>query len=105
MKKAIAITLASALLAAALTGCGSQASAEKLSGSVSTNGSISMEKVIGTLSEQFMNDHSEVTVTYDATGSGTGIEATANGTCDIGLAYITGRLGQCALNLICSWKS
>lgn len=86
MKKAIAITLASALLAAALTGCGSQASAEKLSGSVSTNGSTSMEKVIGTLSEQFMNNHSEVTVTYDATGSGTGIEATANGTCDIGLA-------------------
>lgn len=45
-----------------------------------------MEKVIGTLSEQFMNDNPGVTITYDATGSGTGIEAVANGTCDIGLA-------------------
>ncbi len=57
-----------------------------LSGSVSTNGSTSMEKVIGVLSEQFMLDNSGVTVTYDATGSGTGIEAVSNGTCDIGLA-------------------
>ncbi len=57
-----------------------------LSGSVSTNGSTSMEKVIGTLSEQFMADNPGVTVTYDPTGSGTGIEAVKNGTCDIGLA-------------------
>ena len=45
-----------------------------------------MEKVIGILSEQFMEDNSDVTITYDATGSGTGIEAVSNGTCDIGLA-------------------
>ena len=45
-----------------------------------------MEKVIGILSEQFMEDNDGVTITYDATGSGTGIEAAANGTCDIGLA-------------------
>ena len=45
-----------------------------------------MEKVVGILSEQFMEDNGDVTVTYDATGSGTGIEAVANGTCDIGLA-------------------
>ena len=86
MKKVTAMILAAVMLLAVLTGCGSQATAGKLSGSVSTNGSTSMEKVIGTLSEQFMNDNSEVTVTYDATGSGTGIEAVANGTCDIGLA-------------------
>ena len=57
-----------------------------LSGSVSTNGSTSMEKVIGILSEQFMADHAGVSVTYDATGSGTGIEAVKNGTTDIGLS-------------------
>ena len=57
-----------------------------LSGSVSTNGSTSMESVIGVLSEQFMADNSGVKVTYDATGSGTGIESVSNGSCDIGLA-------------------
>ena len=57
-----------------------------LSGSVSTNGSTSMESVIGTLMEQFMADNPGVTITYDPTGSGTGIEAATNGTCDIGLA-------------------
>ena len=57
-----------------------------LSGSISTNGSTSMEKVIGALSEQFMADNSGVTITYDATGSGTGIESVSNGSCDIGLS-------------------
>lgn len=57
-----------------------------LSGSVSTNGSTSMESVIGTLMEQFMADNPGVTITYDPTGSGTGIESVSNGTCDIGLA-------------------
>jgi len=60
--------------------------ATTLSGTVSTNGSTSMEKVIGALSEQFMNDNSDVTVTYDPTGSGTGIQAVTDGTCDIGLS-------------------
>ncbi|MGM9614258.1 MAG: phosphate ABC transporter substrate-binding protein [Oscillospiraceae bacterium] len=87
MKKIVSIVLSSLLVLSALTGCGSSgASSSKLSGSVSTNGSTSMEKVIGILSEQFMNANSDVTITYDATGSGTGIEAVANGTCDIGLA-------------------
>ena len=57
-----------------------------LSGTVSTNGSTSMEKVIGALSEQFMTDNSGVSVTYDATGSGAGIEAASNGSADIGLS-------------------
>ena len=83
------LTLACAML---LTGCGksgggsSAKSGGDLSGNVSTNGSTSMEKVIGGLSEQFMNDNSGVKITYDATGSGTGIEAAKKGTCDIGLA-------------------
>ncbi len=57
-----------------------------LSGTVTTNGSTSMENVIGALGEQFMLDHPDVTFTYSATGSGAGIEAVSNGTCDIGLA-------------------
>ncbi len=61
-------------------------SASTLSGSVATDGSTSMEKVIGVLSEQFMNDNPGVSVTYDATGSGSGIESAANGTADIGLS-------------------
>ena len=57
-----------------------------LSGSVSTNGSTSMDKVIGALKEQFTIDNPNVTVTYDPTGSGAGIEAVKNGSADIGLA-------------------
>lgn len=68
------------------SGSAQQTSSSDLTGNVSTNGSTSMEKVIGNLSEQFMNDHSGVKITYDATGSGTGIESVSNGTCDIGLA-------------------
>ena len=101
MKKALALILTLALSLAALTSCGSKtetpadtntdSSAQTeapatLSGSVSTNGSTSMEKVIGALSEQFMADNSGVTVTYDPTGSGAGIEAASNGSADIGLA-------------------
>ena len=101
MKKTLALILPLALSLAALTGCGSKtetpadtntdSSAQTeapaaLSGSVSTNGSTSMEKVIGALSEQFMADNSGVTVTYDPTGSGAGIEAASNGSADIGLA-------------------
>ena len=101
MKKTLALLLTLALSMAALTGCGSKTDApaadstdsttgtEKpaaLSGSVSTNGSTSMEKVIGILSEQFMADNSGVSVTYDPTGSGAGIEAASNGSADIGLS-------------------
>ena len=82
MKKIICMALAAVLVLGLSVG----ANADKLSGNVSTNGSTSMEKVIGILSEQFMEDNSDVTITYDATGSGTGIEAVSNGTCDIGLS-------------------
>lgn len=83
MKKIIAIALAVVMAVAVLP---MSACAKGLSGTVSTNGSTSMEKVIGILSEQFMELSGDVTITYDATGSGTGIEAAANGTADIGLA-------------------
>lgn len=60
--------------------------AEKLSGTVSTDGSTSMEKVIGALGESFMAANDGVTFTYNPTGSGTGIKAILEGRCDIGLS-------------------
>ena len=60
--------------------------AQKLTGSVSTDGSTSMEKVIGALGESFMAANDGVSFTYNPTGSGTGIKALAEGRCDIGLS-------------------
>ena len=103
-KSALSIFAAAAVLALTLAGCGggndstdtsapadnsgSEASTTAVvSGTVSTNGSTSMEKVIGSLKEQFQKDNDgQVTVSYDATGSGAGIEAVTNGTTDIGLS-------------------
>lgn len=62
------------------------ADVQVLSGSVATDGSTSMEAVIGILSEAFMEDNPEITVTYNPTGSGSGIQAVINGRCDIGLS-------------------
>ncbi len=73
--------------AAADTSASADASASgDLSGSVSTDGSTSMEKVIGVLSEQFQNDNPGVTVTYNPTGSSSGITAAKEGSADLGLA-------------------
>ena len=96
MKKIIALVL-TALLALSLVACGSETKTDDadktedktstaLTGSVSTDGSTSMEKVIGALSESFMAQNSGVTVNYNPTGSGSGIKAVQAGTCDIGLA-------------------
>ncbi len=53
---------------------------------VATDGSTSMEKVVGALGEAFENENSGITFTYNPTGSGTGITAVAEGRCDIGLS-------------------
>ena len=58
----------------------------KLSGNVATDGSTSMEKIIGSLGEAFMEMNPDVNFTYNPTGSGTGIQAAIDGTCDIGLS-------------------
>lgn len=81
MKKLIPILLVSALALTLLAGC-----SPKESGSVSTDGSTSMEQVIGALGEAFEADHKGVTFTYNPTGSGSGITAVAEGRCDIGLS-------------------
>ena len=81
MKKRIGCIAAAMLLVFALVGCGNNAAKEP----VSTDGSTSMSKVIGSLSETFEAD-TGITVTYNATGSGSGIQAVEEGRCDIGLS-------------------
>ena len=79
MKKIISLLAVAVLLVCALTGCGRNKE------TVATDGSTSMNKVIGALGEAFETD-SSITVTYNATGSGAGIQAVQEGRCDIGLA-------------------
>ena len=98
MKKFIALLLA-AVLTLALAACGSKNNdnantdtntndntSTAVTGTVATDGSTSMEKVIGALSESFMANNADTTVTYNPTGSGSGITAVQEGTCDIGLS-------------------
>ena len=91
MKKIISLMVVAVLLVAALAGCGTintdtPKDNGQVSGTVSTDGSTSMEKVIGFLSEAYMEENSAVKVTYNPTGSGSGIKAVQAGSCDIGLA-------------------
>ena len=102
MKKILAFALSAVMALALLAGCGNQADnnssnndnggdagdtpAASVSGTVSTDGSTSMEKVIGALSESYMAANKDVTVNYNPTGSGAGITAVQEGTCDIGLS-------------------
>ena len=106
MKKAICMVLAAVMALALFAGCGASAPAateapaaaseapaaeapaagEELTGTVSTDGSTSMEKVIGALGESFMEANKGVTFTYNPTGSGSGITAVSEGRCDIGLS-------------------
>ncbi len=88
--KILALAMAIVLCVALMSGCGSSSSSSSssggLSGTVSTNGSTSMETVIAALIESFTAQYPDVTITYDPTGSGTGITAVSEGTCDIGLS-------------------
>ena len=84
-KRVIGLILVAVMLAAVLAGCGSKS----LNGSVSTDGSTSMEKVIGALGEAFTEANPDVNFTYNPTGSGSGITAVSEGRCDIGLSSRT----------------
>jgi phosphate transport system substrate-binding protein len=64
-----------------LTGCGRGGAATV----VTTDGSTSMEKVVGILGEAFAQQ-ADITVTYNPTGSGAGIQAVSQGRCDLGLS-------------------
>lgn len=73
------------------TGCSGDATSAagntaSVSGTVATDGSTSMEKVIGYLSEAYMEENPDVEVTYNPTGSSSGITAVSEGSCDLGLA-------------------
>ncbi|MGN0631618.1 MAG: phosphate ABC transporter substrate-binding protein [Ruminococcus sp.] len=84
MKKTIGLFAAAAVMCSLMAGC-SSSSNETENASVSTDGSTSMEKVIGVLGETF-EGNTGVAVTYNPTGSGSGIKAVSSGTCDIGLS-------------------
>ena len=108
MKKLISVLMASVLCVGILAGCGANKTAETVGTtetaetaetaetvgaaeteakdlSVSTDGSTSMEKVIGSLGEVFQEE-TGITFTYNPTGSGSGIKAVSEGRCDIGLS-------------------
>ena len=104
MKKRLSLVFAALMALSMIAGCGAsnskdaakdtsaapatsaQTSADAAAGTVSTDGSTSMEKVIGALGESFMQNNKGVTFTYNPTGSGSGIQAVSEGRCDIGLA-------------------
>lgn len=110
-KKLISLIAGAAIVAAATTGCSetatssvagtdssaagtsaseassaeaSSAATEELSGTLSMNGSTSMEKVIKAVNGAFMEKNKGVTVNLNLTGSGTGIQEASEGKCDIG---------------------
>ena len=96
MKKLFSLALTAALALSLLAGCGSKtngdtdtgstgnvdATASELTGTVNTNGSTSMEKVMKILIESF----AEETVNYTGSGSGAGVTSAIDGTADLGLA-------------------
>ena len=110
MKRISALLLSGALCLGLLAGCGggtsstpstapeqsaaattestapSDTGATEVTGTVNTNGSTSMESVMGSLIEAFREVQPGVTVNYTASGSGAGITGAQDGTCDIGLA-------------------
>lgn len=92
MKKILKFLLTSTLIITTLVGCGSSGEGDnntsdgnsQLSGSITMNGSTSMEKLSNSLAEVFMQKYPNVTVTAQFTGSSAGVEAVANKTVDIG---------------------
>ena len=93
MKKMICLLAVGILLVCALTGCGNS------NENVATDGSTSMNKVIGALGEAFEAD-TGIAVTYNATGSGAGIQAVQEGRCDIGLSSRDLKDGEKANGLV-----
>ena len=94
MKKLISLVLAALMALTLFAACGKTNDDNKdnnddnaeVTGTVSTDGSTSMEKVIMSLGESFQAENKGITVGYNPTGSGSGITAVSEGRCDIGLA-------------------
>ena len=94
MKKLISITLAALMALSLFAACGktndsndkANDSKTEVTGTVSTDGSTSMEKVIMSLGESFRANNKGISIGYNPTGSGSGITAVSEGRCDIGLS-------------------
>lgn len=77
----LAIFTASMLIA-----CGNSKKNSSQIENISLSGSTSMEKTIGGLSEAFMIEHPDISITYEPTGSSAGITSVLENTADIGLS-------------------
>ena len=102
MKKVFSLLLSLTMAMALLAGCGGDTTTDtaddsttdtadttettELSGTVNTNGSTSMESVMGYLTEGFKEVQPGITVNYTGSGSSAGVTGAQDGTCDIGLA-------------------
>ena len=92
-KRTLALLLSAALCVGMLAGCGGgttttteSPAAEQITGTVNTNGSTSMESVMGYLTEGYKEVQPGVTIGYTGSGSSAGVTGAQDGTCDIGLA-------------------
>lgn len=81
MKKIASLLLCAVLLVFSLSAC--TASGDSV---ISLDGSTSMERVIGALTEGYRELDREARINYSGTGSGAGVEAVLSGLCDIGLS-------------------
>ncbi len=101
MKKLLALILVLVLSMGLMAGCStpaeettqdsaatedSAATVSELEGTVALGGSTSVESVILSAMEVFMLENPGVTVTYDPTGSSSGVTGAIDGSLDIGLA-------------------
>ena len=94
MKKLLTLFTVIAVTGVLTAGCGEAPASdgvnagadtgETVSGTVKMNGSTSMQKLVEAACEVFNEKYPSVTASGQFTGSGTGIEAVANGTADIG---------------------
>ncbi len=99
MKKVLTLILAIMLSAALMAGCSQPAeqpatgqaseqegTTSQLSGTVALGGSTSVESVVLSAMEVFMAQNPGVTITYDPTGSSSGVKGALDASLDIGLA-------------------
>ena len=84
LKKGLLILAGLFVIVNAFVGCGNNVNSANLNGTITLNGSTSMEKLALALKEGFMTANPGVTVNVEFTGSGTGIQAAIDGTTDIG---------------------
>ena len=91
MKKLISLVLAALMALTLFAACGKSDNGgttdnkdnAEVTGTVSTDGSTSMEKVIMSLGEAFQADNKGITVGYNPTGIGSGSIANSEGRYDI----------------------